>query len=111
MQLEGLVKAGAFDKIESDRKALLDSIPKLIQLNKSISEEKISNQSSLFSDNTDENDLNIKLNHTKPWSKNEILLNEFQSIGFYMSDHPLKIYEDFFAQLKISSFLDFKKVR
>jgi len=34
LQLEGLVKAGAFDDLENNRNSLLNSIPKLIQLNK-----------------------------------------------------------------------------
>ena len=25
-------------------------------------------------------------------------MNEFQSIGFYMSDHPLKVYEKYLSQ-------------
>ena len=36
-----------------------------------------------------------------------MLMNEFHSIGFYMSDHPLKIYEDYFEELKILSYSDF----
>ena len=34
LQLEGLVKSGAFDKIEKNRKGIFDTIPKLIQINK-----------------------------------------------------------------------------
>ena len=34
LQLEGLVKSGAFDKLEINRKGIFSSIPKLIQLNK-----------------------------------------------------------------------------
>ena len=29
-------------------------------------------------------------------------MNEFQSIGFYMSDHPLNIYTDYFDKMKIT---------
>ena len=107
LQLEGLVKAGAFDSLENDRHSLLNSIPKLIQVNKSLSEEKLSNQNSLFSKNSKENDSIFELEKKTPWSKNEMLTNEFHSIGFYMSDHPLKIYEDYFDESKISSFVNF----
>ena len=34
LQLEGLVKSGAFDELEKNRKGIFDTIPKLIQLNK-----------------------------------------------------------------------------
>ena len=100
LQLEGLVKAGAFDEIEKDRHSLLNSIPKLIQTNKNNWEEKLSNQNSLFSNGSQNELSNFKLEKSKPWSKNEILMNEFHSIGFYMSDHPLKIYEDYFMEPK-----------
>ena len=49
----------------------------------------------------------MKLDNTKPWTNNEKLMNEFQSIGFYMSDHPLNVYRDYFIKTKISSFKNF----
>ena len=48
LQLEGLVKAGAFDSIFKNRKILYDNIPNIIQNSKNIYENKINNQSSLF---------------------------------------------------------------
>ena len=36
-------------------------------------------------------------------------MKEFESIGFYMSDHPLNIYKNYFQEAKISSFNDFIK--
>ncbi len=107
LQLEGLAKAGAFDSLESNRHSLLNSIPKLIQVNKSVCEEKSSNQNSLFSTSSKEEEVVFSLNKVQPWSKNEMLMNEFHSIGFYMSDHPLKMYKDYFEELKIFSFSDF----
>ena len=107
LQLEGLVKAGAFDSLETNRHSLLNSIPKLIQINKSLSEEKLSNQNSLFSTKSEEEEVIFELDKIKPWSKNEILMNEFHSIGFYMSDHPLNIYKAYFEESKIHSFADF----
>ena len=48
LQLEGLVKSGAFDELEKDRNSIMQSIPKIIQQNKVFSEEKTSNQSNLL---------------------------------------------------------------
>ena len=107
LQLEGLTKAGAFDDLENNRKALFDSIPKIIQLNKKLWEEKESNQNSLFSKNSDDNELVFKVENKNKWSNNQMLMNEFQSIGFYMSDHPLKVYKDYFKKMRISSFNHF----
>ncbi len=107
LQLEGLAKAGAFDEISKSRSSLFNSIPKLIQINKSIWEEKNSLQNNLFQSNSDKNISNFDLVESKDWTNNEILMNEFQSIGFYMSDHPLKIYERYFKESKITSFKEF----
>jgi DNA polymerase-3 subunit alpha len=107
LQLEGLVKAGAFDELEINRSSLLNSIPRLIQMNKSIFDEKDSNQNNLFSENSNEKNTIFNLEKTQQWSNNELLMNEFHSIGFYMSDHPLKIYKDYFDKSKVVSFKDF----
>ena len=109
LQLEGLTKAGAFDDLEKNRKALFESIPKIIQLNKSLWEEKESNQNSLFADSSDRNEVIFKTETNNNWSSNDILMNEFQSIGFYMSDHPLNIYNDYFDKMKIVSFNHFNQ--
>ena len=109
LQLEGLTKAGAFDDLEKNRKALFESIPKIIQLNKSLWEEKESNQNSLFADSSDRNEVIFKTETNNNWSNNDILMHEFQSIGFYMSDHPLNIYTDYFDKMKIVSFNHFNQ--
>ncbi len=109
LQLEGLAKAGAFDSIYSDRHSLINSIPKMIQINKSLWEDKTSNQNSLFSEKSVLEDDIFKIEKISPWNKNEILMNEFYSIGFYMSDHPLNIYKEYLEESKIESFSDFMK--
>ena len=51
LQLEGLVKAGAFDEFDDNRKKLFDSIPKIIQTIKSKYEDRVGKQSNLFENN------------------------------------------------------------
>ena len=50
LQLEGLVKAGAFDNLNSNRQALYNSIPAMIAKNKNIFDNKSANQIDLFSE-------------------------------------------------------------
>ena len=50
LQLEGLVKAGAFDKLNSNRHALYNSIPTIIAKSKNIFDNKSANQIDLFSE-------------------------------------------------------------
>ena len=74
LQLEGLVKAGAFDKLNSNRQALFESIPGIIAKSKNIFENKSVNQIDLFSDDeTTKDDILIKLkigNLKKDYQKN-----------------------------------------
>ena len=106
LQLEGLVKSGALDEFDPDRNKILHSIPKLIQKIKNVNIDKSNNQTNLFS-----NDSDIKSGfdyiQTKPWTKKELLSEEFKSLGFYISDHPLNEYSEIFNQLKITSYKDF----
>ena len=41
--------------------------------------------------------------------KKELLAEEFKSIGFYLTDHPLNGYDDIFVQLNIKSYNEFFK--
>ena len=85
LQLEGLTKAGAFDELVKNRKALFTSIPQLIQKNKSFWEDKLSNQNNLFDDQEIKSDQAFNLEKHNEWKKSDKLLNEFQSVGFYIS--------------------------
>ena len=107
LQLEGLVKSGAFDNLEKNRRGIFDTIPKLIQLNKIFYEEKISKQSNLFDDGDETKIEKFELNTNKQWDIKELLSEEFKSLGFYMSDHPLNNYKSIFTQLDIKPFKDF----
>ncbi len=104
LQLEGLVKAGAFDEFDLDRNKIMNSIPKIIQQIKHINEDKLSNQESLFNESTKSSFEYLK---SKPWSKKELLGEEFKALGFYISDHPLNEFSEIFNQLKIISYNEF----
>ncbi len=107
LQLEGLVKSGAFDKLEKNRKGIFDTIPKIIQLNKIYHEDKITKQSNLFEEGDSTKNEKFKLNTEEKWTTKELLSEEFKSLGFYMSDHPLNNYKNIFAQLNIKPFKEF----
>jgi len=108
LQLEGLVKAGAFDSIFENRKVLYDNIPNIIQNSKNIYENKVQNQSSLFSDDGHKVSYLIQNQNTPDWTNDTILSKEFESIGFYMSNHPLNNYEEILKQYKVKTFKDFE---
>jgi DNA polymerase-3 subunit alpha len=106
LQLEGLVKAGVFDEFDKDRNKILKSIPKIIQKIKNINDDKENHQSNLFDDQ--ENDLvEFDFDPSSTWSLKELLAEEFKSIGFYLTNHPLNEFEEIFSQLNIVSYNKF----
>ena len=105
LQLEGLVKAGVFDQFDIDRCKILNSIPKIIQQIKNINEDKLNNQTNLFENSNEKSNFDFMESNT--WTKKELLFEEFKSLGFYISDHPLNEYKDIFTQLKIVSYKNF----
>ncbi len=105
LQLEGLVKAGAFDNLNSNRQAIFNSIPNLILKNKNIFENKIANQIDLFSDNpVSEEDF---LEKKEDWKFEERLSKEFEAVGFFISDHPLNQFTEIFDDYKINDYAKF----
>ena len=99
LQLEGLVKAGAFDSIDSNRQALFNSIPNFILKTKSIYENKATNQIDLFVSD-EEQDKEIVVN-IEDWKFEERLAREFEAVGFFISDHPLNQFKEIFDDYKI----------
>tara|TARA_B100000963_G_scaffold102537_1_gene88747 strand:- start:2140 stop:5556 length:3417 start_codon:yes stop_codon:yes gene_type:complete len=106
LQLEGLVKSGVFDEFEKDRGKILNSIPKIIQQIKNINDDRENRQSNLFSDQVDEK-AEFDFSPSVPWSLKELLSEEFKSIGFYLTNHPLNEFEEIFDQLNINSYDQF----
>ena len=105
LQLEGLVKAGAFDNINTNRQSLFNSIPNLITKSKNIFENKSTNQIDLFGDNENqENELIINIDD---WKFENRLSKEFEAVGFFISDHPLNQYRDIFNDYSIIDYQTF----
>jgi DNA polymerase-3 subunit alpha len=105
LQLEGLVKAGAFDKLNNNRCSIYNSIPNMIIKSKNNFDNKISNQIDLFGDNS-ENEMDI-ISEIKDWEFEERLSKEFEAVGFFISDHPLNQFKEIFDDYKIIDYKEF----
>ena len=108
LQMEGLVKAGAFDAIFTNRKILYENIPNLIQNSKTIYENKIQNQTSLFSDDNQKISYLVNEKKEQDWPSSEKLSKEFESVGFYLSNHPLENFKDALDQYGTKTFKEFE---
>ncbi|HET9112244.1 MAG TPA: DNA polymerase III subunit alpha [Burkholderiales bacterium] len=88
--LESLVRAGAFDRIDDHRAALLASVGMAMELAGQAAA--AVNQVSLFADDDQHPDSQLKLVETPRWRDKEQLLQEKTALGFYFSGHPFDAY-------------------
>ncbi len=105
LQLEGLVKAGAFDNLNPNRQSLYNSIPNFITKSKNIFENKSANQIDLFGESADQE--NEIISNIKDWKFEERLSKEFEAVGFFISDHPLNQFKEIFNDYKIVDYQTF----
>jgi len=104
-QLEFLIKSGSFDELDNNRTKLFNNITKIVQVVRDNA--KNIDQNNLFSNSSEANNV-INFNHkVKKWSKSATLKYEYESLGFYLSQHPL---EDFKIFLKKYNFLTYKEI-
>ena len=103
LQLEGLVKAGAFDSLNNNRQSLYNSIPNIILKSKNIFENNSVNQIDLFQEDNDETYLDI----IEDWNLDVKLSKEFETLGFFISDHPLNQYKSLLNQYNIINYEEF----
>jgi DNA polymerase-3 subunit alpha len=102
-QLENLIKAGAFDSLNSNRHQIFESIDLISKYNSNIIKEKNSNQISLFGANKNIASHLPSLIDVSDWPSDTRLKYEGEAIGFYLSSHPLDKYKDYLQELDVKN--------
>ena len=97
--LENLIKAGAFDQINPSRAQLHAGVEMMLREMSLATQERNSNQVSLFGDQVEENA--IVLPEVNEWDLIEKLKCEQEAVGFYLSAHPLDAYTSVLARQKV----------
>lgn len=93
--LEGLIKGGALDSFGAKRSQLLAVYENALELGKKLAQEKASSQMSLFDFGvSEEQTLEIQMPMIPELEQMELLNMEKESIGFFVSGHPLDHYAD-----------------
>ncbi|PJA89473.1 MAG: DNA polymerase III subunit alpha [Candidatus Moranbacteria bacterium CG_4_9_14_3_um_filter_33_15] len=97
--IEALAKVGALENL-AEKNAVLVSIENILAHSKNLAKIKNSNQTSLFG--SEEIKMpEIKLEIVPPASKKEQLIWERELLGLYISDHPVRQYQDFLEKMAI----------
>ncbi len=102
--LEGLIKSGALDTLHKNRRSMLQSIDIILPIVEAEHRFKGDGQLGLFGD---EAQPDFSLPDVPELPKAELLEFEKQSIGMYVSGHPLAEYEGF---IKNGGYLPIKKI-
>ncbi|MBL4818250.1 MAG: DNA polymerase III subunit alpha [Deltaproteobacteria bacterium] len=89
--LEALIKSGAFDSFERPRKQLFMSVEKAMGLAQKTQKDKARGQTTLFG--TLESSNTEVYEPCKEWQEKERLNFERETLGFYLSGHPLDRYQ------------------
>jgi len=92
--IESLIKAGALDCFGFSRKAMLSQIEEIIETAKKAGDAKRLAVGSLFGEATEMTSVNLELSDMNEFEPMEILEMEKQSLGFYVSGHPLDKYRE-----------------
>jgi len=91
--IESLIKAGAFDSIDSERARLVEELPEAMDLGQQEQRDRSLGQLGLFgSEEIGGGGANRKRKEVPAWEEKERLAHEKETLGFYLTGHPLASY-------------------
>ena len=95
--LDALIKAGAFDCFGHSRAVLMTALDQILQITDQHQQAAVSGQSDFFGLATEPTDQAAALNidyarGVREWSKEELLACEKETLGLYLSGHPIDRY-------------------
>jgi len=92
--LEGLIRAGAFDSLNRSRSRLFAAIDSAIDSGQRLQRSRASGQTDLFGAlSASMPAVDPPLPNVPEWAHHELLKGEKETLGFYISGHPLSGYE------------------
>ena len=98
--LEALIFSNSMSSIEKNQKYLFNNIDKIILFNSNFHKNFNQNQASLFPQNNDLNNY-LEQKNQSDWKLNEKLNREVEAFGFYLSEHPTRIYKNIYEKENI----------
>ena len=106
--LESLITAGALDCFGFDRANLLAGLDRILGFAQRAQENRVSGQSDMFgAAGGGAVAETIVLPACEPWLAAEKLHREYQSLGFYLSAHPLDSYQQLLDKMRVQSWAEF----
>ncbi len=110
--LESLIRAGAFDGTGMHRARLFNAIDSALSRGSAAARDRRSGQGSLFGD-VDESatDNDAEFPDVDPWPQSDLLRQEKELLGAYMSGHPLTQHADLLQRYRLSTVSALKELQ
>ncbi|GJL77888.1 MAG: DNA-directed DNA polymerase [Nitrospinaceae bacterium] len=91
--LESLIKSGALDSLENNRAGMMRNLPATMEMAQGKQRDRQLGQSSMFDTFEEQTDATSESpGSVEEWNEQERLKYEKESIGFYITGHPLERY-------------------
>ena len=103
--LESLAAAGAFDCLEPNRAAAFAAIEPMLAIANREVMEKAAGQNALFGE-AEPATLRAR---AAPWPESERLRREFEAVGFFLSGHPLEVFDAALKRLRATRWGEFAR--
>jgi DNA polymerase-3 subunit alpha len=101
--LEQLIKSGAMDDFGYSRKAMLNAIEDMLEYKKRVEDKKnaLNHANSLFADLEEEEEVEeLEIPNMVEFDVKTLLESEFETLGFYVSAHPLDPFKEEISKLE-----------
>jgi DNA polymerase-3 subunit alpha len=102
MQIENLVRAGAFDRLDDNRGKLFAAADTILRRAQALSEERDSGQIGLFGGAGEQPEA-LRIVDQPDWAPLDRLTFEAEAVGFHLTAHPLDAYATALRQLGVIS--------
>ncbi len=91
--LEALIKSGAFDSLNEDRWVLLAALPSAVKAAEQSATNDSAGMTDMFGGMEVEQDVYADFRAVNPWLLKQLLEGEKETLGLYLSGHPIDSYE------------------
>jgi DNA polymerase-3 subunit alpha len=97
--LEGLINAGAMDRLPGHRRQLLDNLDRALAFGQQAARDRAGGQASLFGGSAAADALKPALQDCEPFDPLVKLSKERRAVGFFLSGHPFQEYGELIDSL------------
>ncbi|MEA3228525.1 MAG: DNA polymerase III subunit alpha, partial [Campylobacterota bacterium] len=109
--IEATIKSGGFDRFGYSRKALIEQLEHIVETAKKASDAKKNAVGSLFGDDEEITNVQLVLNNSEEYELKEILQFEKETLGFYVSGHPMDDYREQLQEVRYSLSSELEEIK